>query len=395
LAQLNRDNFIFKTLFEDINEGLARAIRGRLGAMKMAVTQKTMKAIVIHGPEDYRLEEKPVPVPKKGELLMKVEAVGICASDLKLYHGAPKYWGDGTRPAVVQVGITPGHEFVGRVVDAGEGGTEQHKVEIGQRITAEQIVPTGNDRYIQRGQYWMAEATTIFGLRVFDGAMAEYMIIPVEARVHLVPESLPAAHAAFVEPLACSLHGIERADIHFEDVVVIAGCGPIGLGMIAGARAKSPSLIIALDMSDEKLELAKKCGADLVFNPGLVDVISEVKKLTGGYGADVYLEATGHPSAVAQGLHMLRKLGTFVEFSVFGSEVTVDWSIIGDDKELDIRGAHLGPHCWPPALRLLASGALPMEEICANQFPIEQFKDALALVGDTTGPSVKVSIVFE
>lgn len=150
----------------------------------------------------------------------------------------------------------------------------------------------------------------------------------------------------------------------------------------------------ALDLSDEKLALAKKCGADLTVNIGREDAIQTIKDLTDGYGADVYLEATGHPSAVAQGLNILRKLGTYVEYSVFGTEATVDWSIIGDDKELNVLGAHLGPHCWPAALRLLESGALPMDEICSDQFPLERFLDAINLVGNPAGGSVKVSILL-
>jgi threonine dehydrogenase-like Zn-dependent dehydrogenase len=186
---------------------------------------------------------------------------------------------------------------------------------------------------------------------------------------------------------------VERADIQFNDVVVVAGCGPIGLGMIAGAKAKSPLTVVALDMSDDKLALARKCGADVVINVGREDAVQLVKDMTDGYGADVYIEGTGHPSAVAQGLNLLRKLGTYVEYSVFGSDVSVDWSIISDDKELDVRGAHLGPHCWPAAIKMIESGILPMDEICTNQFPLDRFQDALDLVGDTAGASVKVSIL--
>jgi threonine dehydrogenase-like Zn-dependent dehydrogenase len=95
---------------------------------------------------------------------------------------------------------------------------------------------------------------------------------------------------------------------------------------------------------------------------------------------------------VGQGLNLLRKLGTYVEYSVFGSDVTVDWSIISDDKELDIRGAHLGPHCWPPAIRMIESGKLPMDRICTHQLPLAQFQEGLDLVaaGDK---SVKVSLI--
>ena len=188
-------------------------------------------------------------------------------------------------------------------------------------------------------------------------------------------------------------HAVERANITFNDVVVIAGCGPIGLGMVAGAKAKNPLTVIALDMSDQKLELARKCGADVTINIAREDAVAKVKELTDGYGADVYIEGTGHPAAVSQGLNLLRKLGTYVEYSVFGSDVTVDWSIISDDKELDVLGAHLGPHCWPAAIKMLESGILPMDEICTHQFPLERFQEALDTVGDSSGDSVKVSIL--
>ncbi|NAZ84490.1 zinc-binding dehydrogenase, partial [Kineococcus sp. R8] len=180
--------------------------------------------------------------------------------------------------------------------------------------------------------------------------------LPAEALVHQAPGDLPPAHVAFAEPLSCSLHAVERAGIGFDDVVVVAGCGPIGLGMVAGAAARFPAKVIALDALPSKLALAEKCGADLTINIAEQDAVEIVKELTGGYGADVYLEGTGHPSAVAQGLNLLRKQGTFVEYSVFKDPVSVDWSIISDDKELNVLGAHLGQNTWPAALRMIASG---------------------------------------
>ena len=158
---------------------------------------------------------------------------------------------------------------------------------------------------------------------------------------------MPAHHAVFVEPLACSIHAVQRGNIEFQDTVVIAGAGPLGLGMIAAARMKQPAQLIAVDLNDARLEMARRCGADIGLNPTKVDVVDEVRKLTGGYGCDVYIEATGHPQAVVDGLHMIRKLGTFVEFSVMREPVTVDWTIIGDSKELDIHGAHLSPAHLP------------------------------------------------
>lgn len=354
---------------------------------------RTMAAVVCHGPEDYRLEQLAVPEPGPGEMLMKVEAVGVCASDLKCYHGAAKFWGDANRPAWAQKGVTPGHELVGTIVQSDQAAEDIHGAGIGDRVVCEQIVPCGECRYCQRGEYWMCGPHDMFGFRNYNGAMAQYMIVPSKARVHKVSKELPPAHAAYAEPLSCSLHGVERANIKFDDVVVVAGCGPIGLGMIAGAKAKGPLKVVALDMVEDKLELAKKCGADEVINIGKEDAVQRIKDMTEGYGADVYIESTGHPSAVGQGLNLLRKLGTYVEYSVFGSDVSVDWSIISDDKELDVLGAHLGPHCWPAAIKMIESGILPMDEICTDQFGLEQFQEALDMVSDTSGASIKVSIL--
>jgi erythritol/L-threitol dehydrogenase len=129
-----------------------------------------------------------------------------------------------------------------------------------------------------------------------------------------------------------------------------------------------------------------------VINVAETGAVTKIKGLTAGYGADIYLEATGQPAAVEQGLNMLRKLGTFVEYSVFGSGTTIDWTIIGNEKELDVREAHLGLHCWPAAIRLIESGRLPMEKICTHQLPLADYKAGLDLVGRGT-ESVKVALI--
>ena len=154
---------------------------------------------------------------------------------------------------------------------------------------------------------------------------------------------MPLEKALLIEPYGCSKHAVDRAQIGSEDVVVISGAGTLGLGMITYARMRNPALLIALDLADNRLEKAKEFGADLVMNPQKEDVTKKVLELTEGYGCDIYIEATGHPSSVQQGLNMIRKLGRFVEFSVFGQPATIDWSIIGDRKELDVLGSHLRP----------------------------------------------------
>ena len=353
---------------------------------------KTMPVVMCHAPEDYRLQEYAVPQIEAGEVLLRVQSVGICASDLKCYLGAPMFWGDSHREGYCQAPIIPGHEFVGEVVALGDGAGDKYGLAIGDLAVSEQIVPCGACRYCLRGQYWMCMVHDIYGFRQATfGAMAEYCRLPAKALNYRVPKSIPAAHAAYVEPLACAIHAVERGNIQLNHTVVIAGAGPLGLGMVAAARMKNPALLIALDLSDKRLKIARACGADLGLNPNSMDVIDEVHKLTEGYGCDVYIEATGHPAAVEQGLLMICKLGTFVEFSVMREPVTTDWTIIGDTKELNIHGAHLSPHCYPIAIRMLEQGLLPMDQIVTHQLPLEDFHKGMDLVADGT-QSVKVTL---
>ncbi len=338
---------------------------------------KKMKAVVAYKAEDFRVEEVDRPVAGKEEVIIKISACGICGSDLKAYHGSDMYWG-GDDPWM-KAPVIPGHEFFGTVVELGEGAAEKHQVEIGDRVTTDQINPCGECRFCQRGQYWMCEVHNIYGFQkdVADGAWAEYMKISNTSKIYKIPEAISFEEASLIEPMACAVHTVQRAEIEFEDVVVLAGAGTLGLSMTQLIKLKTPKKLIVLDINNKRLELAKKHGADLVINPTEEDAIKRVKELTDGYGCDVYIEATGSPSGVKQGLEMIRKLGTFVEFSVFGKETTTDWSVIGDRKELDIRGSHLGPYTYPVVIDLLERKLLSAEGYIAAKYKIDDFEKAL------------------
>ena len=146
--------------------------------------------------------------------------------------------------------------------------------------------------------------------------------------MHQIPKEIPSDDAAIIEPLACAIHTVNRAEVQLDDVLVIAGAGPIGLMMVQVAKLKTPKCLIVVDPVSERRALAKKYGADVVIDPITENVNSIVRSLTQGYGCDVYIEATGSPSGVEQGLEIIRKLGRFVEFSVFGKSTTVDLSLI-------------------------------------------------------------------
>ncbi len=354
---------------------------------------KTMQAVVVHGAEDYRLEEVPVPEIGPGEVLIKVLATGVCASDVKTHHGA-RVWGSAEIPAYIQTPVIAGHEFVGQVVALGEGAGEKYGLAIGDMAVSEQIVPCWNCRFCKGGQYWMCQRHDIYGFIKdrAEGSWAEYMRFPQNAINYKVPSEIKAEHAALIEPLACSLHAVERAQIQLGDVVVIAGMGPIGLGMLQFARLKSPGLLIALDLKPNRLEVARKLGADLALNVAEEDAIQRVLDLTEGYGCDVYIEATGAGAAVVQGLQMLRRLGTMVEFSVHAGPVAVDWSVIGDVKELTIYGAHLGPYCYPRAIEYLREGVINGQAMVSHTFPLAEFQAALEKAHQATD-SIKVMLI--
>lgn len=353
---------------------------------------ETMKALVAYGNGDYRLEmNHPTPECGPDDIIIKTEACGICAGDLKCQHGAAMFWGDETQPSWVKPPFIPGHEFLGTVMEIGENVTE-HK--IGDRVTADQIVPCGECRFCKDGHYWMCQPHNIFGFQNSNnGGMAEYVRYPKTAVVYDVPKDMPLKQALLIEPYGCSKHCVDRAQIGSEDIVVLSGAGTLGLGMVTYAKMRNPKKLIVLDMNDDRLAKAKEFGADLVWNPSKIDVVEEIMKLTDGYGCDIYIEATGHPSSVIQGMSMIRKLGRFVEFSVFGAPTTLDWSIIGDRKELDVLGSHLSPYCFPFVIENIHNGNLKTDDVVGRSFPIEEWETAFEYATGKHG-DFKVAITF-
>jgi 2-desacetyl-2-hydroxyethyl bacteriochlorophyllide A dehydrogenase len=356
----------------------------------MQYTEIDMQAVVCHGPKDYRLQTIKRPRARANELVIRIAACGICASDCKCHSGAAMFWGGEGQPGWVKPPVVPGHEFFGYVVEAGAGAEEHFGVKVGERVIAEQIVPCAKCRFCTSGKYWMCEVHNIFGFQreVADGGMADYMRIPPTALVHKIPDAVSLEDAAIIEPMACAIHTVNRAEVQLDDVVVIAGAGPLGLMMVQIAALKTPKKLVVIDLVQERLDLALAFGADVVINPARDDAMAIIRGLTGGYGCDVYIETTGVPAGVTQGLNLIRKLGRFVEFSVFGKETSADWSIIGDRKELDVRGAHLGPYCYPVAIDLFERGLITSKGIVTHAFALDDWEQAFALANSLD--SIKV-----
>jgi threonine dehydrogenase-like Zn-dependent dehydrogenase len=162
--------------------------------------------------------------------------------------------------------------------------------------------------------------------------------------------------------------------------------------MLEFIKMKNPQLSIVLDINEKRLGLARHLGADIVLNPSKEDVVAKIKELTDGIGCDVYIEATGFPESVNQGLEMIKRLGTFVEFGNFMDTVSINWTIIGSAKELNIHGSHLGPYCYKPVLEWMANGRLSTKGVVTHKFALDDFKKGFETAGKGDD-SIKVVLV--
>ncbi len=349
-----------------------------------------MKALLMYGPGDFRLETVPVPSVERGEILIRVLGAGICAGDVKTLHGGIRIWGTSEKDRYIEAPCIGGHEFYGEVVAIGDG---VEGVTLGDHMISEQIVPCNECRFCREGNYWMCRQSDVYGFKKHtQGGFAEYMKFHHRGRNHHLPKDLPLEKAVLTEPYACSMHAVERARIQHSDVVVISGLGCIGLGMINVAAGLSPRLLIGLDLRENRREMAKRFGADMVLDPAHDDVVQTISALTDGYGCDVYIDAAGSQSSVQQGLKLVRNLGRYVEFGVFPKEIVADWNIIGDVKEIDILGSHLGPYCYPPVIRGLSNGTLLTDGVVSHTFPLEDWKKAFE-TAESDPTAVKVALV--
>ena len=329
-----------------------------------------MRAIRCHGfgRQHGFHADLPVPQPGPGEVLVRVDAAGICAADRAMWtDNAP--WG-------LSFPFIPGHEFTATVVALGDGAKARHNVALGDRTVAELNVTHGNDFFRQRGLYHLTDTMDVMGATL-DGGWAEYMLYPANAVIYKVPASLSTAAACYVEPLANAIHGVQRANIQFGDVVVVAGAGPIGMGMIQAARLKTPRKLILVNPGQAKRDAALKLGADMAFAPDDPALEQAIMDHTDGRGCDVYLEASGQTAAFQRGLDLIRKAGTIVVFGVYKDAASIDLNIFGEFKELNILGGHLAPFTYATALDLMARGLIDGDACVTHRYALEDFEEAL------------------
>jgi len=351
---------------------------------------KKMNAVVTYAPYDNRYEEVDIPKVEAGEILIRVKGCGICAGDIKAYHGGVRIWGTSVENRYIEPPCIGGHEFYGEIMELGEGVTG---FQIGDCIVSEQIVPCNVCKFCLEGIYWMCTRAAVFGFKPYaNGGFAEFVKIDKNCINHKLPGNFTVEQAVMIEPIACGMHAIERANIKSNDVVVIAGLGAIGLSMVNIAALHLPKMIIGLEVKTSREAIAKEYGVDVLLNPKHCNVAKEIKKLTKGLGCDVYVEASGNPQSVTQGLESIKNLGRFVQMGVFAEEVKADWNIIGDGKEMTIIGSHLSGLTYPSVIKGIASELIKTDGLITHSFHLKDWKTAFE-VAEKDENAVKVMLI--
>jgi len=340
-----------------------------------------MKAALLYGIKDLRIQDIDVPKVEYGEILVKVKAATTCGTDLKIYQRG--YVG-----GVIKLPTVFGHEWAGDIVDVGKGVPYFQE---GMRVRAGNSSPCLRCYMCQRGKFNLCE-----DMMWLWGAYAEYIKVPqriVTLNTQVIPDHLTYDEAAVTEPLACVLHGIEEARVKLGDTVAIIGAGPIGLLHLLIVRKMGAGKIIISDTIDERLQLARKLGADEAINAKKEDTAEKTKKLTGGYGADVVIEAIGMPATWEQALKMVRKGGTVLEFG--GCPPQTEIKISTEQLhygETTIMGAfHTTPSHFKKALNLIASGAINVKPLITNHVKLSDIKQALETLA-TSKTDIKIAI---
>ncbi len=322
-----------------------------------------MKVALFEKPHSLTVRSTPLRTLLPNEVLVKVQACGVCGTDVHIVEGTSR----STPPVVL------GHEFTGVVEDV---GIAVHGVASGQHVAVDPNISCGVCYYCRRGLVHLCANLRALGVDQ-DGGMAEYCFVPAQ-QVYLLPEGMQMEAAAFVEPVSCAVHGIDRANIRTGDTVVIVGGGTIGLIMLQLARNAGASSTILVEPLQEKRRIAAGIGADVVLDPMESDIKSAVLDIT-HVGADVVIECVGKPQTAQLTLELARRGGTVEFFGVcpIGEKISVEPNRVYF-KELTIVGSYVNPNTFARSIALLHAGKVRIDGFQIDRFPLDRVYEALA-----------------
>jgi len=322
-----------------------------------------MRAARLAQPGQMRIEEVQRAAVGKNDVLVRIEAAGICGSDRHMFRG--EY------PTALPV--TLGHEFCGIVEAAGDGVV---RLNIGDRITADPNICCGHCAACREGRVNLCETLQAIGV-TRDGGFAEYVVMP-ETQALRLPTDLDPLHGAFSEPLACCLHGLDVAAIRPGDSVAILGGGVIGLLMVQLASLAGASRVILVTRQAPRRALAATLGATHTIDPSVGGVVEAIHAIVPG-GVAVTLECAGVPETFRHSLAAVRRGGTAVLFGVMakGLQVEVEpFDLLF--REVQIKPAYLNPHTHRRATQMIAAGQLQLDPLISRIVTLEALPDELA-----------------
>ena len=334
----------------------------------------TMKAVVVRAPMQFAVEEVPIPKVPNGGLLLKVIASGLCGSDLRTLRAG--HW-KVTFPWII------GHEVCGQVVALGD--EYDGPWHVGENLAVGPVAYCGICDFCLEGRLELCENYREIG-QSWPGGLADYLAIPEESvrlgTVQKAPEGMDPAFASISEPISSCVNAQELGKVGLGDSVVIIGSGPIGCIHISLARARGADKIFIADIAEDRLKLAEAFEPDATINAAQVDLVEEVRSLTGGKGADVIVTATPAPIAQVQAVEMARKAGRILLFGGLPkdhSKPGVDMNIVHYNSLHLIGTTTFSPRHQRIALRLLASGRIPGDKLVTHRFPLSDFVEGASM----------------
>ena len=339
-----------------------------------------MKCAVFTEPFKFEIQERKMPEPKQGEVLVAIKAVGICGSDIH------PYMGDGIERR--QPGIIMGHEASGVVSSVGKGVTCWKP---GDRVIINPQIRCGHCEMCRVGNYNLCENMLLIGssMRKFlDGAMCECIVIGQD-QLYRLPDNVSFDYGTLLDPLGNAIHLINRAGVKLGDTVVIIGAGTIGLLAVQTARLAGASNVIVLDVAEGKLKLAKEVGADFVLDSRAPDIVTQIKALTNEQGADVVVEAVGIGITYNLAMQLVKKLGTVIALGFAQDNINFSLKPLVYNEINFLGSTGYATECQT-TIDYLASGKLEIDKIITHTFPLEQINEAFQTLCDKQATAVKV-----
>ena len=326
-----------------------------------------MKAVVKAGPSPgVEVREVGLPVPQPGEVLVRVEAAGICGSDVHIYEWTPGY-----EFLTPYFPLTLGHEFAGEIVES-----RVNSFRVGEKVTSETGRICGKCFFCKQGKGVLCSMRTSFGRIGLErnGAMAEYVAVHEDC-LHRIPPGVSPEEAAVTEPAAVALGAVELARFYPGDVVVILGPGPIGLLILQMCKALGAGKVAVFGQEADRprLRLAETLGADFTLISGNEDSYQKVMDLTEGMGAGVVFEVSGSPAAAVSGLQILRRAGEMILVGIYPGPIPVDATHQMVRQMKSIKGSYGGASLdWDRVLTLVAAGKLHITPLISDILPLER-----------------------